>query len=79
MSNKDYQRHQEPSAVFEAPRHLITIVELSALWSIPKATLYNWVSQGRLPHVKLGRSLRFDVVEIEEIRRAATMDMAGKR
>jgi len=57
----------------------MTIDELSALWSVPKATLYNWVNQGRLPYVKLGRSLRFDVVEVEEFRRQGTMGVAGKR
>ena len=62
-----------------APRKLITIDGLSALWSVPKATLYNWVNQGRLPHVKLGRSLRFDVLQIEEFRRQSTIGVAGKR
>ena len=62
-----------------APRKLIDIAELSTLWSVPKSTLYNWVNQGRLPYVKLGRSLRFDVLQIEEFCRQGTMDAAGKR
>ncbi len=62
-----------------SPRRLITIEELSVLWNIPKATLYNWVNQSRLPYVKLGRSLRFDVVQIEELRERSTMGVAGKR
>ena len=61
------------------PRKLITIAELSSLWSVPTATLYNWVNQGRLPYVKLGRSLRFDLVEIEEHRERSTIAVAGKR
>jgi excisionase family DNA binding protein len=61
------------------PRQLITIDDLSSLWSVPRATLYNWVNQGRLPHVKLGRCLRFDLVEIDEYRRQATMSVAGRR
>jgi len=63
----------------ERVRRLITIDELSASWSVPKATLYNWVNQGRLPYVKLGRSLRFDPVAIEEFRERSTMLVAGKR
>jgi len=63
----------------ELPRRLIGIEELAGLWSIQKSTLYNWVNQGRLPYVKLGRSLRFDIVEIEQIRRAATINVASKR
>ena len=61
------------------PRKLMTIDELSALWSIPKATLYNWVNQGRLPYVKLGRLLRFDLVEVEKLRAQCTIAVAGKR
>ena len=60
-------------------RRLITIAELSALWSVPKATLYNWVNQGRLPYVKLGRSLRFDLVQIDQFREQSTIAVAGKR
>jgi excisionase family DNA binding protein len=60
-------------------RHLINIDELSELWGVPKATLYNWVSQGRLPHVKLGRSLRFDPVDIESFPRRSTIGAAGMR
>jgi excisionase family DNA binding protein len=61
------------------PRKLIKIEELSSLWSIPKATLYNWVYQGRLPYVKLGRSLRFDLVQIENLRERSTMGLADRR
>ena len=57
----------------KAPRTLINIAQLSALWNIPKATLYNWVSQGRLPYVKLGRLLRFDVVAVEAHRESSSI------
>jgi excisionase family DNA binding protein len=60
-------------------RKLIDINELSELWSVPKTTLYNWVNQGRLPHVKLGRSLRFDLVQIEQFRERSTITVAGTR
>jgi len=61
------------------PRRLINIDELSTLWSVPKATLYNWVNQRRLPYVKLGRSLRFDLIQLEEFRQQSTMGVAGRR
>jgi excisionase family DNA binding protein len=63
----------------QSPRKLINIDELSALWSVPKATLYNWVNQRRLPYVKLGRSLRFDLIQLEEFRQQSTMGVAGRR
>jgi len=71
---------RSPASAFNGPlpRRLIGIDELAALWSMPKATLYNWVNQGRLPYVKLGRSLRFDLVQIEEHRERATISVAGK-
>jgi hypothetical protein len=34
---------------------------------------------GRLPYVKLGRSLRFDPQELEEFLSRRKMGMAGKR
>ena len=68
-----------PLQSMERLRQLIDINELSLRWCIPKATLYNWVNQGRLPHVKLGRSLRFDVAQIEEYREQSTITVAGKR
>lgn len=58
----------------KAPTVLISITQLSALWNVPKATLYNWVSQGRLPYVKLGRLLRFDVSAIEDLRRRSSVN-----
>ena len=46
--------------------HLIKIEELSRLLSIPKGSLYNLVSQKRIPFVKIGRRLLFDVDKISE-------------
>ena len=72
--------NQPNSATTQIPiRRLMTIEQLASLWSVSKATLYNWVNQGRLPYVKLGRSLRFDVVEIEKYREQSTIAVAGKR
>lgn len=61
------------------PQELLTIEELSQLWRTPKGTLYNWVSQGRLPHVKLGRSLRFRWEDLENFTGSSTIEVAGQR
>jgi excisionase family DNA binding protein len=58
---------------------LIDINELSERWRIPKATLYNWVNQGRLPYVKLGRCVRFDPNELQAFVNQGKMISAGKR
>jgi len=45
---------------------LIDINELSQWLSIPRGTIYNLVYQHRIPFLKIGRSLRFDVAAIEQ-------------
>ena len=59
---------------------LIDINELSRRLSIAKGTLYNWVSQGKLPFKKIGRCVRFDWNEIEEkLLGRSTVDSASRR
>jgi excisionase family DNA binding protein len=59
---------------------LIDIDELAARLSIKKHTLYNWVYLRRIPFVKLGRALRFDLKEIERvIQTSTTLEEADKR
>lgn len=60
--------------------NLIDINELARCLSIPKGTLYNWVYLRRIPFVKLGRALRFDLDEIERIvRSSSTLEVASRR
>ena len=46
-------------------KRFVCIGELSEYLGTPKGTLYQWVSQRRIPFVKLGRSTRFDITEID--------------
>ena len=43
---------------------LLTITELAARLNVKPSTLYAWASQDTIPHLKLGRLLRFDPDEI---------------
>jgi excisionase family DNA binding protein len=64
----------------ETVKSLIDIIELSRRLSIAKGTLYNWVSQGRVPFKKIGRCVRFDWDEIEKtLLSRSTIDAAGTR
>jgi excisionase family DNA binding protein len=45
---------------------LLTIDELSRLLKIKKSTIYHWTSAGFVPHIKVGRFVRFRVSEIEQ-------------
>ena len=61
-------------------KSLVNINELSAMLSIARGTLYQWVYLRRIPFVKAGRCLRFDAEEvIATLRHFPTMGEAGKR
>jgi excisionase family DNA binding protein len=61
-------------------KSLVNINELSAILSIAKGTLYQWVYLRRIPFVKAGRCLRFDAEEvIAALPHFPTMGEAGKR
>lgn len=54
---------------------LLNVEELSRYLNVPLPTLYTWTHQRKIPHIKMGRSLRFDRTEIEgwiESRKVAT-------
>lgn len=44
---------------------LLTVDDLAAKLQLAKQTIYNRVSANEIPHVKIGRSLRFRPSEIE--------------
>lgn len=46
-------------------KQYLNIVALVECLGIKRSTLYGWVEQGTIPHLKLGRLLRFDPEEIE--------------
>ena len=51
---------------FQTAKRLMNIKELSEYLGTPVGTLYQWVSQRRIPFVKLGRSTRFDIEKIQK-------------
>jgi excisionase family DNA binding protein len=46
-------------------KKLVKIEDLSLYLDTPVATLYTWTHQRKIPHVKMGRCLRFDLAEID--------------
>lgn len=44
---------------------LLTANELSGLLKISKDTVYRWVHEGYLPHLKIGGAVRFKERDIE--------------
>ncbi len=44
---------------------LLSIEEIARRLGIAKNTLYDWCVVRKIPHIKLGKFLRFDAAEIE--------------
>lgn len=45
---------------------LVNVREAAQTLGVSVSTLYGWVWQRRIPFVKLGRSLRFSLVDLEK-------------
>jgi len=45
---------------------LLTIDELAKVLSVKKSTIYQWVHLGLIPHIKVGRLLRFKEGNIQK-------------
>lgn len=52
------------SAQNPAPR-LVTVSDAAKYLAVSVSTLYGWVYQRRIPFVKVGRSLRFELVDLD--------------
>jgi excisionase family DNA binding protein len=45
---------------------LITVQDAAKYLAVSTSTLYGWVWQKRIPFVKVGRSLRFELAELQK-------------
>jgi predicted DNA-binding transcriptional regulator AlpA len=48
-------------------KRYINAKQLSVYTSIPLKTIYEWSSTGRLPVIRIGRSLLYDLQDIERV------------
>ena len=46
-------------------KRFVGITDLAQYLGLTKGTLYVWVCQRRIPHLKIGKLLKFDIIEIE--------------
>ena len=58
------ERRLRGQTALEEP--LLTVRELAELLGLREQTVYDWVAKGRIPCVRLSRSLRFDRSAIRE-------------
>lgn len=70
MSNRsswkpnEAQLEREKKSPCAAPR-LLDVRAAAAYLAVSVSTLYGWVWQRRIPFVKVGRALRFDLADLE--------------
>ncbi len=50
----------------EMTKRYANIKEVSAYTSLPVKTLYEWAAVGRIPSIKLGRRVLFDLSDIDD-------------
>lgn len=46
-------------------RRLLTLEETAERLGVAKNTLYDWCAVRKIPHIKMGKFLRFDGVEVD--------------
>lgn len=48
-------------------KRYLNIKEISEYTSLPIKTLYDWANQGKIPSIKYGRRVLFDLEDIDKI------------
>jgi excisionase family DNA binding protein len=58
----------------------VSVSQLCGHLKLSKETVYNMVTENRLPHVKVGKSIRFDLLEVDEFlkKQKVILRKAGK-
>lgn len=55
----------EPPSTTTRPTELVNVNEAARFLAVSSSTLYGWVWQRRIPFVKVGRGVRFDMADLE--------------
>lgn len=64
----------------EMVSRLMGIQEAACYTGVSVTTLYKWVSQRKIPYIKMGRLVKFDPVKLDEwIKQQTVMPMPEKR
>ena len=59
---------------------LLTIQEAAQYTGVSATTLYKWVSQRKIPQIKIGRLVKFDPVKLDEwIKQQTVMPMPERK
>jgi excisionase family DNA binding protein len=55
----------EPQATTTRATQLVNVNEAAQFLAVSPSTLYGWVWQRRIPFVKVGRAVRFDMADLQ--------------
>ncbi len=67
------------SRLLSLSTRLIDIQEAAHMTGISVPTLYKWVNQRKIPHIKMGRLVKFDPVKLDEwIKQQTVMPMPNR-
>lgn len=58
---------------------LLTIEELAEFFRVAVSTLYQWTETGKIPHIKCGRLLRYDLDAVLEHLKNSNPGIGGKK
>lgn len=66
--------------------NLVTARELAEVLQVGRSTVYRWVDEGRIPAVKISRTVRFDLQSVrrtlgldgEKTHAVTAVDLAGR-
>jgi excisionase family DNA binding protein len=50
-----------------AKKRYASIKEVSAYTTLAESTLYEWSAQGKIPSIKMGRRVLFDIQDIDQV------------
>ena len=65
---------EEPVVPHRMPGALLTVDEAAQRLAVSKYTLRGWVSQRRIPYVKIGRRTLFNPTDLDNLIKASTME-----
>ncbi len=60
-------KNKKTSKTLDITKRYVNIKELSLYTSLPIKTLYEWASIGKIPSIKYGRRVLFDLQDIDKI------------
>jgi excisionase family DNA binding protein len=68
------------TAALPKSTRLFDIQEAARYTGVSATTLYKWVSQRKIPHIKMGRLVKFDPAKLDEwIKQQTVMPMPERK